>query len=104
MPQDMVEIKKEKYEEGCCVPSDGDHYPYGTSLTLRDDLIEDLGVGALTVGDMVEVRALAVVTSKSEREDEDTNGVESEKRLEIQLTQIKVRREGEDRVKQLYGG
>ncbi len=103
MPEGFAEVKKESYDDDCCISSES-HYPYGTQLTLRDDLLEDLGAEALAVGDIVEVRSLAVVTSKSERQDEDTNGSDSEKRIELQMTQIKVDRSGDqDRVKQLYG-
>jgi hypothetical protein len=104
MPQDMVEIKKEKYEEGCCVPSDNPSYPYGTSLSLRNDLIDDLNVSVLSVGDVVEVRSLAVITSKSEREEGGVVDSESHKSIDLQLTHMVIKREDQDRVKQLYGG
>lgn len=103
---DMVEIKKEKYEGGSLSCCEEPYYPYGTSLDLRDELVDDLNVGALAVGDVVEVRAFAVVTSKSEHQREDQDGSDSSKNLSIQLTQMKVRREEDDndRVKTLYGG
>lgn len=103
MPTDMVEIKKEKYEDGCCAPLNNPSYPYGTSLNLRDDLIDDLNVSALSVGDIVEVRSLAVVTSKSEREDGDVVDSESHKNIDLQLTHIVIKRENQDRMKTLYG-
>ena len=100
MPQDMVEIKKAKdtLNTVCC--SDGDYYPYGTSLELRNEMIEDMGVEALSVGDIVEVRGFAFVERKSEHQDGDG----SEKNMSLQLTQLKVRREESDRAETLYGG
>ena len=98
MPEDMVKLSKERSDGdvSCC---DGSHYPYGTSLRLNDDLIEDLGVESLSVGDLVEVRGFAVVESKSEHSDQDG----SDKNIGLQMTSLKVRREESDRVKQLYG-
>lgn len=99
MPEGFTKIQKETYQDGCISPSSEPHYPYGTSLNLRDELIDDLGIEALSVGDVVEVRALAVVKSKSEHEDDS----ESSRSLDLQLTQMKVKREDKDRVEQLYG-
>ena len=104
MPEGFVEIKKKTYEDGCITPVGEPYYPCGTSLILENEMIEDLGVAALTVGDVVEVRALAVVTSKSERTDENTEGSNSDKHIGIQLTQMKIKREpDQDRAKTLYG-
>ena len=103
MPEGFVEVKKERYDDDCCISADS-HYPYGTQLNLEDELLEDLGGEALAVGDVVEVRALAVVTSKSERQDQDENGANSEKSVRLQMTQLKLDRStDQDRVKQLYG-
>lgn len=94
----MTEIKKSTQSNAvtCC---DGNDYPWGTQLRLEDDLIEDLGVGALSPGDVVEVRGFAVVQSKSEHADKDN----SEKSMSLQMTFLKVKREEDDRAKQLYG-
>ena len=51
MPDDQVKIKKQSYESDgmvCC--SDGDHYPYGTSLRLDKDMIEELGIDSEMIG------------------------------------------------------
>lgn len=100
MPEDQVKIKKESYESDgmvCC--SDNSYYPYGTSLSLEDEMIEELGAGSLAVGDIVEVRGFAFVERKSERSD--TDG--SSKSIGLQLTTLKIQRETGDRVEQLYG-
>jgi hypothetical protein len=100
MPEDYTKIKKaaDSQESVCC--SDGDHYPYGTGLSLEDDLVEDLGIGAVAVGDVVVVRGYAFVDSKSEHSSRD----HSSKTIRLQLTSLKIDRETDDRVKQLYGG
>jgi len=99
MPEDQVKIKKENpgSNDVCC--SNGDHYPWGTSLRLESELIEELGVDSLAVGDIVEVRAFAFVDSKSEH----SNTESSEKTIGLQLTTLKVRREEGDRAERLYG-
>jgi hypothetical protein len=101
MPEDMVKVKKQSdMSDGMVCCSDSNHYPYGTSLSLEDDMIEELGIGSLGVGDVVEVRMYAFVDSKSEHNDRDS----SSKSIRLQSTSMKVRREEDDRVKQLYGG
>jgi len=100
MPEDQVKIKKQSSESDgmvCC--SDGDHYPWGTSLRFESEMIEELGAENLAVGDVVEVRGFAFVDSKSEH----SNTENSEKTVSIQMTSVKLRRETEDRAVQLYG-
>ena len=100
MPEDQVKIKKQSHESDgmvCC--SDGSHYPWGTSLSFDDGLIEELGAENLAVGDIVEVRGFAFVERKSEHSDTDS----SSKSISLQLTTIKVKRETDDRAVQLYG-
>ena len=100
MPEDQVKIKKESSSSDglvCC--SDGDHYPYGTGISLEDDLVDELGAGNLAVGDVVEIRGYAFVDSKSEH----SNKESSSKSVRLQLTSLKVNRETDDAVAQLYG-
>ena len=99
MPEGFTEIKKESGDAGVPVSSDA-HYPYGTSLSFDTDTVDSLGVSALSVGDVVEVRAFAVVERKSEHEDGD--GVD--KSVCLQLTQLKVNRTNSDAADELYGG
>lgn len=100
MPEDQVKIKKESYEsDGMVRCSDGSHYPHGTSLNFDDDMIEELGVGSLAVGDIVEVRGYAFVERKSEHSDSDG----TDKNLSFQFTSIKMERETGDRAVQMYG-
>jgi len=100
MPEDQVKISKQPDGDGdmtCC--SDGAHYPYGTSLSFGGELLGELGIENLVVGDVVEVRGFAFVDHKSEHS---TVG-SSDKNLTVQLTVLELRRETGDRAEQLYG-
>ena len=100
MPEDQVKIKKESYDPGGIIcRSDDEHYPYGTSLSFDNDMIENLGIENLAVGDIVEVRGFAFVERKSEHSSVD----DSDKSIGIQFTTIKMQRETGDRIEQLYG-
>ena len=99
MHEDQVKIKKESSSKGVTCCSDGDYYPYGTSINLEDDLVDELNAGNLAVGDVVEIRGYAFVDSKSEY----SNKESSNKSARLQLTSLKVDRESDDAVIQLYG-
>lgn len=100
MPEDQVKIKKQSHEsEGMVCCSDGDHYPYGTSLSFEDEMIAELGAENLSVGDIVEVRGFAFVDRKSEHSSTD----HSSKSIGLQLTTVKLRREESDRAETMYG-
>lgn len=96
----MIDIKKTAKPRNDVFSSDDDSFPFGTRLHLEDGLVEALGIEALSPGDIVEVKGFAVVKSKSEHSD--TEG--STKDMSLQMTFIKVKREDDDRVEQLYGG
>lgn len=100
MPEDQVKIKKySEMSEGlnCC--SDGDYYPYGTSLSFENEMVDELNIGALAVGDVVEIRGYAFVDRKSEHSSKNHNT----KDVSFQVTSLKVTRETDDVVTQLYG-
>lgn len=99
MPEDQVKIKKESSSTGVTCCSDGDYYPYGTSISLEDDLVDELNAGNLAVGDVVEVRGYAFVDSKSEY----SNSEGSSKNIRLQMTSMKVERETDDTAVKLYG-
>lgn len=100
MPKDMVDVKKYKDNPHGMAPSImGDDYPYGTQLTFKDDMMKDVGMEALAVGDMVEVKGLAKVVSKSEYEEGDMK----ESSVKLQLTMVKTRRADPDHAEMLYG-
>lgn len=95
----QVKIKKESSSLNVCCRSDGSYYPYGTGISIDNDFIDELGAENLSVGDVVEVRGHAFVDSKSEHSDKDS----SNKSVRLQMTSLKIKREDDDRVKQLYG-
>ncbi len=99
MHEDQVKIKKERMSDGVSCHSDGAYYPYGTSISIEDDLVDELNIDNLAVGDVVEVRGYAFVDHKSES----SNKEGSTKSARLQMTSLKVEREDDDRVKQLYG-
>lgn len=105
MAEDQVQIKKQTDESEksiCC--HTGDHFPYGTALTFEDDMVSDLGVDMLEVGDVVEVRGYAFVDRKTSYSNESKeDGTSSNKSMCFQMTSVKISRETKDRADQLYG-
>lgn len=99
MHEGQVKIKKEHSSSDVVCCSDGDYYPYGTSISIDDDLVDELSADNFAVGDLVEVRAYAFVDGKSESSSKE--GVN--KSVRLQLTSMKLSRETDDEVKQLYG-
>jgi len=99
MDEGQIKIKKEQSSMGVSCCSDGEYYPYGTSINIEDDLVDELSAGNLAIGDVVKVHGYAFVDSKSESSDKE--GVN--KTVRLQMTSIKLSRETEDRAVQLYG-
>jgi len=99
MPEDQVKIKKESSSMGVTCCSDENYYPHGTSISIDDDLVDELDAGNLAVGDVVEVRGYAFVDSKSEYSSKDS----SSKSIRLQMTSMKIDRENDDVVKRMYG-
>jgi hypothetical protein len=99
MPKDQVKISKESNSDNSVRSFDGDDYPFGTSLHFEDELVDELGIEGLAVGDVVEVRGFAFVDRKSEHSSKDRQT----KSVSLQMTSIKLRRETDDRAVQLYG-
>lgn len=98
MPVHMIKLEKEKDSDSdlsCCNES---HYPYGTRLRFEDDLIKQLDMSEMEVGQVVEVHALAVIQSKSEHKDEESES----KDISLQLTSIGVSKEQGDLTTRLY--
>lgn len=99
MPEDQVRIKKESSPAGVTCCSDENYYPYGTSLSFDNELVDELEAGNLAVGDVVEIRGYAFVDSKSEHSDKESTS----KSIRLQMTSVKLNREEDDAVTQLYG-
>ena len=98
MPRTKIAKEKENFD-GIESSSEA-HYPYGTSLSFDDDLVDTLKLDDLDVGDVVEVTALAKVTMKSEHDSERN----SSKSVSIQLTEVEIYPEKSepDRASELY--
>ena len=92
-------IKVKSSDEKVSVGGSDDYYPYGTSLDLEKDLIDQLDIDSLNVGDTVEVYGTVVIESKSERQDKD----EDSKSMVLQFTDINVKSDKSDRAGRLYG-
>lgn len=71
-----------------CVPIDRPKYPYGLCISLDQSSLEKLKLDTkdVSVGDMVDLRAFAVVTSISENDTSD--GPRS--RVELQIEKLAV--------------
>ena len=95
-----VKIKKmSESSTGMTRCSDSDYYPYGTSLSIDDELVDELELGNLAVGDVIEIKGYAFVDSKSESSDKDG----SNKHVRLQFTALEVEREDDDVIAKLYG-
>lgn len=99
MPEDLIEIKKNKSESTALCCPDNEEYPYGTSLNFEDEMVDALGISALAINDIVEIRGFAYVQSKSEFNSDD----HSSKSASLQLTALKLVPTNDTRVKKLYG-
>lgn len=102
MPEGQVKIEKEMSPESTLMThesSEGD-YPYGTCLNFRDEMIDKLGIGEFSVGDVVEIRGYAVIEGKMTNEDMDDK---TRKSVEVQMTSVSITKKPGDKAEQLYG-
>lgn len=99
MPEDLIDIKKNKSESSAICCPDNEEYPYGTCLNFEDEMVDSLGIGGLAINDIIEIRGFAYVKSKSEHNSED----HSSKSVSLQLTAVKVTPAKETRVNKMYG-
>lgn len=85
--------KEEEVQEMTAAPSAAmiADYPYGLCLCLTHEELDklDLDYSDADVGDMIDLRAFAKITSKSERE---ING-KPDVRIELQITSLAVENE-----------
>ena len=99
----LISIDKETGGSETSIDS-GSHYPYGTSITLNDDMVDEFGVGNLKVGDEVTVTGVAIVTSKSEHSNESEGSSSESKSVSFQLTEAIIDKKAlkQDHAAQLY--
>lgn len=101
---EMVAIEKEKSDSDMCCPEPAEpRYPWGTQIDLKDELVEQLGLGSLALGEEVQIRAVAVMTARRENSSESEGHSYSEKCVTLQLTKIGVSAPGPDHATALYG-
>lgn len=67
---------------------DEEDYPYGTRVHVDDDLVSDLGLEGMEVGDEVEIVAFGKVESRHES----ASTSDEHKSVSIQMTQLGIRR------------
>jgi hypothetical protein len=97
---DMKRTPAEKVEEAvdmmCTAPiSNVADYPYGLSLTLTEDELEKLGLDTnCDVGDLVDIRAFAEVTSVSKHQSDGKDRC----RVELQIVRMSVENEDTEEV------
>lgn len=84
-------------------PDAKEHYPFGLSLMLDDDVIDKLDLGSLpSVGDTINVAAKAKVESVSQRQDTDDDG--PNRSITLQITDMGLENDDEnDHAEKLFG-
>lgn len=98
----MVKIEKEKPEG--LIDDEEARYPWGTRLDLEDELVDEVGVGDMNVGDEVRIVATGFIQSTSDYKRSDGDGGESRKTVAIQFTELGVSKdEKTSRSTALYG-
>lgn len=76
-----------------CIPSNAPDYPYGLRICLTEKELEKLGLAAdCNVGDVIDLRAFAVVTSVST---EQRDGRDSA-RVELQIQRLAIEDENRE--------
>ena len=96
-----AEEAKEMYSCEPSKPGDGPKYPYGLSLCLNDDTLEKLGITELPeVGQVVQITALATITSIGMNQQQDGD---KESRAELQITDMEMTKSTGDLAEKMYG-
>lgn len=94
-----IEVKKEMPEEGMALTSEPS-YPYGTSISLHDELLESLNLGEVTVGQEFMLRGIVAVTAVSSYDD----GEGTERCVSLQFKMMDLTPDSaKDRVDRMYG-
>lgn len=89
----MIDLKgKDIDSDSMEAASDRPAYPWGTELRFGNELIKELGLDGLTIGDKVQIVAVGTVESVHQ---EQMAGGDSEKRICIQLVEMEAQRRAE---------
>lgn len=82
-------------------PGDGPKYPYGLCLCLDNDTLEKLGITTLPeVGQVMELKALAIVTSVGMNQEQDGD---KRQRADLQITDMELSKATGDLATKMYG-
>ena len=101
-----VNMKCDEGGDGGAYPTPAGPYPYGLCLSLDDDICEKLGIStALKPGTVLTIQASAVVTSATERLEDDGDDKGNDVSLQVQITDMGCQVNGTMRnaAAELYG-
>lgn len=90
-----------EYSNPVQAPGDGPKYPYGLCLCLDNDTLEKLGITSLPdVGQVMEIKALATVTSVGMNQEQDGD---KRQRADLQITDLELSKSTGDLAERMYG-
>lgn len=85
---------EDKFDTCCPMPCAKPDYPYGLRICLTHKELEKLGLEAnCDIGDVIDLRAFAVVTSVSSNK---VDGGETECRVELQIQKLAIENENDE--------
>lgn len=101
----MVNLKKDKKEMNeYPMAMEESPYPYGLHICLCDDVMKKLGLDIMPVGSEITFTAKAYVKSMSEREDLDKEDGDTNKGMDLQITDMDIdMAHDSDVAKRFYG-
>lgn len=99
----MKRTEKERKDSACTImEGESPDYPWGLRITLNDEQIEVLGIKSLpAVGAPVAIEAIGTVQSVS---DEAVDNGKSNRRIELQITDLALAAPGTDKFARMYEG
>ena len=74
------------------IPCDRPDFPYGLRITFSEKELKKLGLGLPEIGDMIDMRCFAVVTSVSQNEEKSGQT----QRVEMQIERISAEAEADE--------
>lgn len=97
-----MKVKREAPDEANAVGMDEREYPWGLSLSLDEESLDNLGMTELPdVGDTMVVMARVKVESVGQHESADDEG--KQRNLSLQITEMALESDKRDPAKTLYG-
>lgn len=97
----MAKIKKEKTDGQTVISESQEHYPWGSSLSFENEMVDELGLNECDVDHKVAFSGVAFVESKSSSKVKDQGLSQS---IRLQITDIKFKKnDSKDRSDTMYG-